>query len=266
MPIARQRGICQTSNAFNIARFISNVFLDAAHRHRQRCFSSRTALYAAAEYALKGESAQQVGQVRHVSNENNASAVPFKPIEAKAARRTIAKQQSLEAKLQASLDPTSLEKTLEKHRAVNMGALIKHVPVDKNVGDFKRPTLVARRIRRRKPITALSEKNNAHKDGLEIRFEEHELLRDSWFEHLDVSTVPKALSKVANHKDGKADKIIESKVYRKRTGFVLEYEGKYVNPISNAKLDDTQLPWAVAVNEAATVSERYDQTRFMCFT
>lgn len=267
MPIARQRGICQASNAFNVARFVSNVFLDAAHRHLPRCFSTRTALSATSEYALKEESGQQIDQVRYVEDENNTLAIPFKVMEAKAARRTIARQNieaKLQASLQASLDPTSLEKTLEKHRAVNMGAIIRHVHVDKNVGDFERPTRTARKIRRRKPITLL-EKNYAHKEGLEIHFEEHELLRDSWFEHLDVSTVPKASSKVATDKDGKADKIVKSKVNRKRTTLVLEYEGKYVNPISNAKLDGTQLPWAVAVNEASTVRERYDQTGFMCF-
>jgi hypothetical protein len=257
MPIARQRGICQASNAFSVSRFVSNVFLDATRGPRQRCFSSKATLYTATESALKDESVQQVRQVRYVFDENNAFAASFNPIQARAARRTLARQ-NVDAKLQACLDPTSLEKTLEKHRAVNMGALIHRVPVDKNAGDFKRPSLIARRMRRRKPSTTLSEENNAHKEGLEI--EEHGLLRDVWFEHLDVSSVPEAGGKKPKEK---ADKIIKSKLNQKRKGFVLEYEGRYVNPISKAKLDGTKLPWDVAVNEAATASERYDQTQFM---
>lgn len=259
MPIARQRGICQASNAFNVARFVSTIFLDAPRGHRQRCFSSKTTLYTAADCTFKDEAEQRVQQVRYVFEEGSAPAVSFEPIKARAARRTLARQ-SIDAKLQASLDPTSLEKTLEKHRAVNMGALVRRVPIDKNAGDFKRPKTIARRILRRK-----LKQNNTHEEG----FEENELLRDAWFDHLDVSTVPKASSKVAKDEEintnpqDKADKIIRSKLMRGRNGSVLEYEGQYVNPISNAKLDNVQLPWTVAVDEAATTRERYDQARFM---
>jgi hypothetical protein len=260
MHIARQRGICKASNAFNVARFVSNVFLDAARGHRQRCFSIRTALYATAAYTLKDESRQRIGQDRYVPDKNNVSALPFNPIKARAASKRLARQ-NIDVKLQASLDPTSLEKTLENHRAVNMGALIECIPVDRNVRDFHRPTLIAKKVRRRKGTTMLSEKSNADKEKLEKRFEEHQLLRDDWFEHLDISTVPKASKTAAmdgkqTSKENKADKIIKSKAYRAKIGTVLGYEGKYVNPISSAKLDDIQLPWAVAVDEAATAIER----------
>src|SRR6266513_1829 len=224
MPIARRRGICQASNAFSVARFVSNVFLDPTRGHRQRCFSNWTTLCSTAGYAFKDESGQRVGQVRTVSDENNVSAVSFNSIDA--ARRTLARQ-SIGSKLQASLDPTSLEKTLEKHRAVNMGAIIKHVVVDRNAEKFKR-------TQRREGRRAVSEKSNANEKRLEIRFDEHELVHDAWFEHLNVSTVPTASTgdtkdKEQSPKEEKADKIINSKVKRKRTGIILEYEGKYVN-------------------------------------
>lgn len=263
MPIARQRGICHASNAFNIVRFVSNVFLDAARGHRQRCFSNRTALYAVAGYAMKDESDQRVGQVRSVSDENTTSALSFNPIEARAARKMFERQR-INAKLQASLDPTSLEKTLEKHRAVNTKGLIEYVPVDENVEDFTRPKTFARRAGRRKRKPLFSEKSSADKEDLELHFEEH----GDWFEHLNVSTVLEASKRVATQtpKEEKADKIIKSKTKQTRIGSVLEYKGKYVNPISNAKLDRIQLPWVVAVNEATTAIERYDQTHFYVVT
>jgi hypothetical protein len=256
MPIACQRGTCQASNTFNVARFVFNVFLDAPRRHRRPFFSSNRTLYATADYVLKDDSGQRGQQVRYVFDKNNASAASFDPIVARAARRTLAKQ-GVNIKLQSSLDPTSLEKTLEKHRAVNMSAITKRVPTDKNAGGFKRPKFIARRLRRRKPTTMLSEKNNVHEEKSDMCFEEYELLRDAWFEHLDVSTVPKVTKdRGAASVEDKADKIIKSKVNRRRSGSVLEYEGKYVNPVFNAKLDRVQLPWAVG--EAATASERYD--------
>lgn len=234
MPIVPQRTVCRAPNAFNVEAYVSRIFPILPCSRHVRWF------------ATSGSSFQNVAeQINHdqevpkdLSSDRHPLVKIVKDDNWKYYHR-LRPSKKYEKRLQASLDPSSLRKTLENHRAMNMDFLIRR-------GNTETPPGFA-------PHRELGlDERKEHTEEIEeqVRNEIDNLFEnpnDMWFEHLNLEH-----DDVAGGGD-KAEKIVRAKE-RGRSVPALEYEGQYVTPVAHQS-QQYRIPWLV--NEHVRSPERY---------
>jgi len=142
-------------------------------------------------------------------------------------------------RLQESLDPTSLEKTLENHRAANMSFLIRRTTTDTPYSEDRVASPQSRQPEQEAEADTVAQRREISE--IDDLFENPNAI---WFKHLNTG----------GGSWDKASKIVAAKK-RKPVTQVLEYDGRYVAPISVVKDCESTIPWIAQSPMAA--AERY---------
>lgn len=228
MPIVPPRTVCRAPNAFNVEAYISRIFPIIPCGRYSRWFATSGPISQHEEEEPKDVSSDGQAVVKHGEKDNWKYYHRLRP------------SKKYEQRLQASLDPSSLEKTLEKHRAMNMEFLIRRMEYDTAPGFTPRSKLGLDE-QKEDPV----ELEEQAKNEIDNLFENPNAM---WFEHLNLENDD------ADREGDKAHKIVRAKK-RGRSVPVLEYEGQYVTPIAHQS-SSYRIPWLV--NTPVHSPERYD--------
>lgn len=227
MSIVPSQAICRAPNAFSVPKYLCRIFSASGYDRPVRWLSSsRPFLQQAAE------------QVK--SEEDTAGDVLFEepPIQPPQRNRLkyyhrLRPSKKYEERLQASLDPSSLAKTLENHRATNMEFLVRKVVQGRTLSTAygKESTVQKANVEQVEEVSPTAEIDSLFEDPNEF-----------WFEHL----------RIDKPRRGKGDRIVQAK---KKVSAVpsLEYKGRYVKPTTGQW--NANVPWTAA--EDVPKHERY---------
>jgi len=221
MPIAAPSYICRAPNAFNVRACISRVF---PHPHSTSRWLATTSSKprGVAQRIRQEEDTPQEALIDGQDLAEDSSSNSLKP------NHRFKPFKTHQRRLQESLDPSSLKKTLEKHRATNNYFLNRRL---KTEGSYSAGSIASQQPRQpdQKWEAERIEETRSDIDDL------LESPNNIWFKHLNL----------IRHRYGdKASRIAEAKKSKDPTQ-VLEYEGQYVAPVDTAKKGNMKLPWIV---------------------
>ena len=221
MPIAGPSYVCRAPNAFNVRAYVSSIFPHPRSTSRWLSATSSRPQDVAQHIRQEKDTTQEALMDGQDLAENSSS-------NSLKLNRSSKSFKIHERRLQESLDPSSLKKTLEKHRATNKDFLNRRLKTQDAYFAGPIASQQPRQLNREREAERIGSTQSEIDDLLENP-------NNIWFKHLNLT----------EHRYGdKASRIVATKKSKYRTQ-VLEYDGQYVAPPDAAKKGNLKLPWIV---------------------